>query len=159
MPFQRILVPVDFSDASIAAVDLASELARTMGAHVSLLHVGVFPHFASVELSMMGAAGPTLTRMSEEVAGKIEERLDALGQEHCGEGVEYSVTLREGYAPEEINAEVEEKGCDLVIMGTHGRTGMERVLLGSVADRVVRNSTVPVMVTHGGHRRGESSSS
>ncbi len=154
MAFKRILVPVDFSDASLAAVALANDLASSTGAHVSLLHVGVFPHFASVELSMMGAAGPTLTRMSEEVAAKIEERLNALGEEHCHGDVEVSVTLREGYAPEEILAEVEERGCDLVIMGTHGRTGMQRVLLGSVADRVVRSCPVPVMVTHGGQRTG-----
>ena len=154
MAFKRILVPVDFSDASLAAVDLAAELAGLSGGRVNLLHVGVFPHFASVELSMMGAAGPTLTKMSEEVAAKIEERLEALAEERIGDSADWSVFLREGYAPEEILTAVEEQGCDLVVMGTHGRTGMQRVLMGSVADRVVRGCPVPVMVTHGGKRGG-----
>lgn len=152
MSFQRILVPVDFSDAALAAVDLARDLALLSGGRVHLLHVGMFPHFASVELSMLGAAGPTLLTMSEEVAERIEERLQELGRERLGEALPWSVTLREGYAPEEILDEVEQEGCDLVVMGTHGRTGLERVLLGSVADRVVRACTVPVMVTHGGAR-------
>lgn len=152
MSFQRILVPVDFSDAALAAVDLARELAELSQGEVLLLHVGMFPHFASVELSMLGAAGPTLLTMSEEVAERIEERLQELGRERLGEAVPWTVALREGYAPEEILDEVAQEGCDLVVMGTHGRTGLERVLLGSVADRVVRACPVPVMVTHGGAR-------
>lgn len=148
MDFNNILVPIDFSEASLRAVRLAVGLARHTGGRITLLHVGVVPHFYATELGMAGLSGPLFTQMSEEVTREQRHRLAKVAKEEVPEVMEHITLLREGFPPEEIIAQVESDRHDLVVMGTHGRTGIKRALLGSVTERVVRECTVPVMVTH-----------
>ncbi len=148
MPFREILVPTDFSDSSRSALRLAIKLAKATQARVTVLHVGVVPHFYATELGMAGPAGPLFTQMAEEVNREQRRRLQELCAEEIPEDVPSVQVIRDGFAPEEVKAQVADGGHDLVVMGTHGRTGLQRALLGSVTERVVRECPVPVMSTH-----------
>lgn len=145
--FSRILVPVDFSEHAIHAVRLAVDLARTYGSKLTLLHVGVVPHVYSTELGLGGAAAPLFTEMSAQVAREQRHRLERVAAEEVPEALTTELIVREGFPPEEVLAQVRSGEHDLVVMGTHGRTGFGRVLLGSVTERVLRECPVPVLVT------------
>lgn len=148
MNFSHILVPVDFSEASERALTLALSLASKTGGRVTLLHVGVMPHFYATEIGLAGPSATLLQQLSREVAQDQRRRLDRLAEERAPEGLVVETVLREGFPPTEVLAQVESDGHDLVVMGTSGRTGVQRALLGSVTERVVRECPVPVMVTH-----------
>jgi nucleotide-binding universal stress UspA family protein len=143
---RRVLVPVDFSEAAQTAVRHATEIARTYdGAEVHLLHVVeevVYP-------SAYGVNPPY--EASQVVVGRVEAALGKMVREGLGdEQVRVSATV--GYAPLTILDYVEEHGIDLVVIATHGRSGLDRVLLGSVAERVLRRSPVPVFVVKPDHK-------
>ncbi len=136
---RRILAPVDFSDAAESAVRHAGELAETYDADLHLLHVveevtypsayGVDPPFSS----------------PDEVVGRVENTLGKQVRKEIGNGrVRVSATV--GYAPWTILDFVEANDVDLIVIATHGRSGLDRVLLGSVAERVLRRSPVPVFL-------------
>lgn len=145
--FSNILVPVDFSEHSVNAVRLAVSLGRHFGSKLTLLHIGVVPHVYAAELGLGGTAGPMFSEMSQAAAAEQYHRLERLAREEVPESMDVVTLVREGFPPEEILAAVEASGHDLVIMGTHGRTGIGRVLLGSVTERVMRAVPVPIMVT------------
>jgi nucleotide-binding universal stress UspA family protein len=136
---RRILVPVDFSEASESAVQHATEVAQTYGAEVHLLHVVeevVYPSAYGVEPALFS---------SDEVVARVEKTLGEMAREDMGyENVQASATI--GYAPMTILDYVQENEIDLVVIATHGRAGLDRMLLGSVAERVIRQSPVPVFV-------------
>ena len=147
MAFRKILVPVDFSDISVRALRLAVHLARHSGGEITLMHVGILPHIYSAELGMSGGVGPLFTQAGEEMAREQRHRMDKLAAEEIPETVHHRTVIREGYPPQEVLAQAQEGGHDVIVMGTHGRTGLTRVLLGSVAERVIRESPVPVLVS------------
>lgn len=146
-PFKNILVPIDFSDSSLAALRLAISMARSAGGQLTLLHIGVVPHLYATELGLGGAVGPLFAEMSQQISAEQKHRLSRLAAEEIPEGLPHTLLLREGFPPEEVLAQVKSGQHDLVVMGTHGRTGMQRVFLGSVTERVVRECPVPVLVT------------
>ncbi len=145
MSFKNILVTTDFSDGGSAAIRLAVELAAAHTASVTILHVGVDPYLQGV--SGYGDVAVALSDLSEQVVAEQQEHLKKLEAEFVPEVIPSSVALRQGFAPEQILKQVEENQHDLVVMGTHGRSGLKRVLLGSVAERVIRACPVPVLVT------------
>jgi nucleotide-binding universal stress UspA family protein len=136
---QNILAPVDFSDEADTAVRHAKELALTYGAKVTLLHAVeevIYPSAYGME--MADAPGP-------EVIDRVEESLATMAREEIG----YEHVLVEavvGYAPSVILDYEEEHDVDLIVISTHGRSGLERLLLGSVTERVARRASVPVFV-------------
>lgn len=136
---RRILVPIDFSAASETAVQYANEIAQTYGAELHLLHVVeevVYPAPYGVEPARL----PT-----QEIVSRVEKTLGDMAREGIGyEHVQISATV--GYAPSTILDYVEENDVDLIVIATHGRTGLDRMLLGSVAERVIRRSSAPVFV-------------
>lgn len=135
---RRVLCPVDFSPHSESAVQFAVELAQKLGADVHLLHVYQLPVYALPDGAMM--AGPEFTT---KVTTELQKALTSLAAQfpptkldtHLVEGVPYREVVR---MSDELDA-------DLIVMGTHGRTGLRHLLLGSVAERVVRSSKVPVV--------------
>jgi nucleotide-binding universal stress UspA family protein len=149
MFFNNILVPIDFSEASRAALRLAVKIARaSKDSRITLLHIGVSPAMTWSDMTHYGVAVPeSLVKLHEQMAQEQEHMLRKLGNEEIPEDVLWACSLREGFPPEEVVAEVEAGKNDLIVMGTHGRTGLSRVLLGSVAERVLRDSKVPVLVT------------
>lgn len=133
---EHILVPTDFSEASEAALATALDLARAFGARVTLLHAWSIPPFAYAE-----AISWPLT----DFQGAAREALDGVLARTSKTYPKIGAVLREGGAWEQIVDVVKTRECDLVVMGTHGRHGLPRVVLGSVAAKVVRLSPVPVV--------------
>ena len=136
---RRVLTPIDFSDASETALRHAKEIALTQGAEIDLLHVVDKPMFPS-------AYGVDSAEVStEELLDKAEQGLgdlarDIVGHEHA------MVKAVAGHPVEEILNYVEKNDVDLLVIATHGRTGLNRLLIGSVAERVIRQSPIPVFL-------------
>jgi nucleotide-binding universal stress UspA family protein len=144
MPIRRILVPVDFSEGSRAALRYAAGLAESFGATIEALHVWEpAPYITPSQLMWMSSEPASFwARVHEDLERQLEAMVDAeLGKTDTV--VERRVLA--GYVSESILRAIETSGADLVIMGTHGRTGLRHILLGSVAERVVRLSTRPVL--------------
>jgi nucleotide-binding universal stress UspA family protein len=141
---RRVLVPVDFTETSDRALEYALELARKFEAKITVMHAYQIPVYGFPDATYITAA---------EVAGQIsiaaQARLDAILEAQKTSGVEMTAILRDGVAWEEINRVADEVKADLIIIGTHGRRGLARALLGSVAENVIRTSTMPVLVIHG----------
>ncbi len=137
---KRIMSPVDFSDTSAAAARKAEELARDTKAELVLVHVLSEPAFSLAEGS--GYAPPSIV---EEYEAAMKLKLKGVAESLSDAGVAVSSKVVRGTPHEAICAAAEKDQIDLIVMGTHGRTGMSHLLLGSVAERVVRTSKIPVM--------------
>jgi universal stress protein A len=140
MRYAKILCPVDFSEPSREALVAAADLARTFDASLTLVHVYQLPLAAVPEMSV----DPELYGM---MGKRADEELARLTQEALGLGVRRVESTRlEGVAWDVIVKLARDGRVDLVVMGTHGRTGLRHALLGSVAERVVRHASCPVLV-------------
>jgi universal stress protein A len=144
---RRILVPVDFSECSRAAVSYASELAERFDARVDLLHVWIAPAYIPPEatLGLTGSSAQTVSQFAHTHAtdqlrqfaegipgGRIAERFVEMGD------------------PARVIVDVaRDHSHDLIVIGTHGRTGLSRLMLGSVAEKVVRYAACPVLTVRG----------
>jgi nucleotide-binding universal stress UspA family protein len=137
--YERILVPTDGSAATHEAIDHAVDLAAEHGATIHALYVVNSASFASlpVESSWENVA----SLLDEEGAAALDD-VEEIASER---GVPVERVLIEGNPSREIVRYGENENCDLVVMGTHGRGGIDRLLLGSVAEKVVRSSSVPVL--------------
>ncbi len=149
MIYQNILVSIDFSEASKVALRHAIQLARAGKGRLTLLNVGVSPQLVWTDMSHHGVALPeSLVTMHQQMGREQEHILRRLANEEIPEDVPWVAVMREGFPPEEILGQLRAGAHDLLVMGTHGRTGLTRVLLGSVAERVLREAPVPVLVVH-----------
>ena len=146
MAFKNILVPTDFTEPSLRAVRLACQLARETGAHIAILHVGVDAGSQS-DIAMAGASGVVYAELSAKLEAEQRATLDRIADEEVPDGVPSSKHLRYGEPATRILERLGEGEHDLIVMGTHGRKGLARVLLGSVAEKVLRDSPVPVLLT------------
>jgi nucleotide-binding universal stress UspA family protein len=140
-PATKILVPTDFSPFSAQALDYAIALAVKLDARVHLLTVIGVPSYVVPELGA-GLSGPTM----ESLVAEHQHALDQLARE---KKTVAETLVRVGDARDVILQTVEELGIDLIVMGTHGRRGISRALLGSVTEMVVRTSPVPVLSVRG----------
>lgn len=131
-----ILVPIDFEAASDRALAIAKELAPKLGARVGLVHVYTLPVYSYPGFEPSLAPG-----FHVEVTAAARRALDQRAADEGG----LAADLRQGDPATEILAEIEHVRPVLVVMGTHGRKGLSHLLLGSVAERVIRHSSVPVM--------------
>lgn len=139
---RRILVPVDFSDTSRHAARTACDWARSMGAHLVILHV-----IDARYTSMLVGYGLQVAPMTPPDLDRIaREGLDRFVGELPLQGVSFERALRVGLPGEEILAAAGQGGIDLLVMGTHGRTGLRRMIIGSETEHVLRQSPVPVLV-------------
>jgi nucleotide-binding universal stress UspA family protein len=134
----RILCPVDFSEGAEAALSYAVFLAGQLGAKIHVLHVYQLPIYALPDGALM--PGPDYAvRLQEDVAKGLDTLLarypDVTIEKHVTEGIPHHCIVEQA---KEVDAQ-------LIVMGTHGRTGLEHFLVGSVAERVVRTSPVPVV--------------
>lgn len=138
---ERILCPVDFSEPSEHAMRYAVDLAERLGAELHLVHVFQIPAMALPDGAIMG--GPDWTTRIME---RSEQSLKELAARHADQGIDVKTHLVEGVPFREINRVArEDVKADLIVIGTHGRTGLSHLLMGSVAERVVRTSDVPVI--------------
>ncbi len=138
---KKILSPTDFSDTANTAVVQAQALAQQAGCELVLMHVLMEPAFGLAEGS---AYAPPL--LADEYQRAMREKLEKLaGELGAAHGTRVSTKVAHGTAHEAIVRAADEEGADLIVMGTHGRTGLSHFFLGSVAERVVRTSKVPVL--------------
>ena len=141
---ENILIPTDFSDYASVAVEYASMLADKFNAKLHLLHV-LETHLSATPTFAVGLAVSSQVQESKAAADKMLTELAAGRDANC--------QTAEGQPFLEILRYADENAIDLIVVGTHGRTGLEHVLLGSVAERIVRKSACPVMtIRHPQHR-------
>ena len=155
----RILVPTDFSETSDAALRYARTLADTFGASLHLLHAFEDPYAAgALAPEVYGTVPQELRDSALELANtNLEERLPAADRERY----RGATTVVTGAPAAAIVKYATDHGVDLIVMGTHGRSGVAHLLLGSVAEKVVRTAPCPVLsvrepatrATGGEHKR------
>jgi nucleotide-binding universal stress UspA family protein len=139
---KHILVPHDFGDTAEHALAFALKLAEKFGARVTILHVTDVPSYAFPE-------GPAMTvQMMGEIERAARIALDAAVARARRPGVVVDGQIRQGPAWREIEAFARETKTDLIAIGTHGRRGLARALLGSVAEKVVRTAPCAVLTVH-----------
>jgi nucleotide-binding universal stress UspA family protein len=136
-----ILVAVDFEEASLRAFQAAQTIAAGIHAPIFLVHVYRFPLYAYPAIEPVPVPPPLVVEMEIDV-----EAREALTKFATSVGIPPSRTLvREGDPADEILAAATAVGARMIALGTHGRRGLSHLLLGSVADQVVRRATVPVL--------------
>lgn len=137
--FKHILVPTDFGDSSEKALDVAVDLAKKYGAKLTLLHTYEVPVYAYP--GMVYTAADLLTPMQDRAQAECDRALKTLRERVPGA----MALLRFGTPAQEIQEAIKETHADLVVMGTHGRRGVNHALIGSVAEKTVRLSPIPVL--------------
>lgn len=136
----RILVPLDFSEHADPVLEWALHLAEEHRAAVVLLHVYHLPvEFQQLEGAYLPA--DFWTNVKEEA----EQQLERYAERAKARGTAVETVVREGYPATVIVDEVDNLDADLVVIGTHGRTGLKHLLLGSIAERVVQQAPCPVL--------------
>ena len=146
LAFHEILVPVDFSDCTAKSVECAKQLASRFDAKVEVLHVRRPPATAVPELGVV-VPYPGATLDEDFSKRESTNMLDALFSTFELDAHFSKLTL-EGDPEQTILNLAHEKGVDLIVMGTHGRKGLSRWIQGSIAEKVVRQSSCPVLVVH-----------
>lgn len=141
LPFRKVLCPTDFSAPSEAAVSAALEVARHFHASLCLVHVvGGLPP-AAPDLNYTFRVPEYEAALEADAAARLKTLASRLG----GEGVDADYRVGRGQAGREIVRMAHEWGADVIVIGTHGETGLAHALFGSVAERVVRLAGCPVI--------------
>jgi universal stress protein A len=134
--FRKILCPVSFDSNSMAALEVARELAAEHDATIFLIHV--------VPAAPLGTA-PIPLEPFPQTEHDARARLQQIAGEHLEGKVKYKLVARSGDPARVVIAAVAEFDADSIVMATHGRSGMSHLLLGSVAERVIREAPCPVL--------------
>lgn len=138
---KRILVPLDFLDMTGAVVGHGGGLARRFGAAITLLHVVHVPSLAEAGTWLDPAMSPSFEQsLKKQMLDTAQKKLGEITNGLSADGIEADIIVSEGEPITEILRIAEEKKFDLIVMGSHGRTGLSHFLLGSVAERVVRRA-------------------
>ena len=145
MTVQHMLVPLDFSSYADQALEYAIALAQQLQARLTLLHV---LHLTPREMGKVTAA-PSLKAYLQGVETDAQHQMQAARERVHQAGLPCDSVVVQGVPYQTIVELAGNRAVDLIVMGTHGRTGLLHVLLGSVAERVVRLAPCPVLVTRG----------
>ena len=146
--FKHILVPTDGSPLSHNAAVKAVALAKAIGAHITALHVA-----PAYKVQLHDDYVPHDYQLpadyAESMAQKCEPHLDEVKKLARGSGVECTGRIAMSDFPADaIIKAVDKYGCDAIVMGSHGRSGLNKLLLGSETQKVLESTTIPVLVTH-----------
>jgi nucleotide-binding universal stress UspA family protein len=142
--FKRILFPVDLSGSSVKIVSYVQTVAKKFDSEIHILFVArILDYFTGIYVP-----APSITTMEKDIIDGAEKRLYEFMDEHFRAFPDTKTAVVAGDASEEIIKYIEDRHIDLVIMGTHGRKGLDKVIFGSVAERVVKTAPVPVMVVN-----------
>lgn len=142
---KTLLVAHDFNDTSERALDEAIDLARRLSATVVVAHVYSVPVYSFPEGSALIPSAEDAARIAEAA----QRSLDGVLARHSDAGVQLQGVLRAGVPDEALCTLADELGADMIVIGTHARGVIGRVLLGSVAQRVVRSARQPVLTIRG----------
>jgi len=142
LPFQKILCPTDYSEASLAALDKAVELASHFGATLGLVHVvenlpPLAPELGFVSFDVRVAEQDALAEATRKLQAIVEGRVPS--------GVKVFTSVRLGHAAAEIVRLAEQEDADLIVIATHGLTGWRHLVFGSVAEKVVQTAPCTVL--------------
>ncbi|MBI5963354.1 MAG: universal stress protein [Chloroflexi bacterium] len=141
--YKKILVPLDGSQLAEAVLPHAEALAKTEGAEIVLLSVPVTPSLDFL------ARNPSLAhKVIEEAEHEVETYLELETAKLAKDGIRVTSIMREGSIPDMILKVADEVHADMIVMSTHGHSGVQRWLMGSVADRVLHHAHIPVMLIH-----------
>jgi len=146
----RILVPVDLSEGSQTVVDYAVQLARTFNASVEVMHAWEPPQYVAPDL-LVAAPGWNPQSLERTALEAARRELDLLTQKAEQPPKPFTTRLEVGEPASTVLQVAEREGFDLIVMGTHGRRGLPRLLLGSVAQKVVARAHCPVLTLHVPH--------
>ena len=142
--FKKILFPVDLSKVSAEIIPYVTTLARTFQADLHVLFVArIFKYYDTIYVPPV-----SIVEFEEKIVAGGQRRLDEFVGEHLKDCCVSVVKVIPGDPAEEIVRYIDAEGIDLVVMSTHGRKGLDRVLFGSVANHVVTTSSVPVMTVN-----------
>ena len=142
--FNHVLIPTDGSDPAKPAVEMALDLAET---HDAKLHV-LFIVDQPTSVSGMGEGFSGLDDLLDTLEERGHEATRAIVEQARERDIETTAAVRRGNPHDDILSYAEDNGIDVIVMGTHGRTGVKRALLGSVTENVVRHSEIPVLTVH-----------
>jgi nucleotide-binding universal stress UspA family protein len=142
--FKKILFPIDFSECSEQVFPNALQMAETFGAQLYLLFVARdISYWTTIDVSP-----DLLINTVAEVARAGEKKMEAFCHKNLRDFSNYETRVVAGNPAEEIVKYADDHGIDLIVMGTHGRKGLERTFMGSVADHVIKHAAVPVLTVN-----------
>ncbi len=144
MQIRSILLPTDFSDCGNYALSYAASLARTFGASIICVHV-IEPMVPTVGYSGMTEPLP-IADITDQLEDSAERELPKLAEREEVAGLKVEEMIVHGEAASEIVRVAKERNVDLIVVSSHGRTGLGRILFGSTAEAVVRHASCPVLV-------------
>jgi nucleotide-binding universal stress UspA family protein len=141
---KNILFPIDFSECSTSVFPFALDLAQRFDARLHILFVARdISYFTAIDMQ-----GDMLMNTVAEVARAGENQMEKFCRQQMGGYPNYETKVVIGNPADEIVAFADRQGVDLVIMSTHGRKGLDRTLMGSVADHVMKNAAIPVLTVN-----------
>lgn len=140
---RNLLVGIDFSEISLRALDHALGLARAFQANVHIAHAVPLLRYA-----LGHEAEATDPTFELKLKAELMDRLNEIARNHPLQGKPLEVSLRDGSPARVIPDLADKLNCDLIVIGTHGHTGFQHLVLGSVAERIVRTARVPVLTVH-----------
>ncbi len=139
--FDKILIAIDFSENSEHAFDYALMLARQFQAELTIMHVINEP----VDLRGFYVPHISFEQLEKEIADGAEKMMETFCQTRMADFTPYQTAIVSGVPCEEIIRKAEETAASLIVLGTHGRTGLDHLIFGSTAERVVRGASCPVL--------------
>jgi universal stress protein A len=143
MAIKRILVPVDFSEDAMNALEYAGDFAQKFGGELLILHV-VEPIYYGTPADMY-VTSPNLSLLLDEQRAVATQQLARLSAKLEQKGQRHRTMLKTGVPAQVIADTARSKHADLIVMSTHGRTGLAHILMGSVTEKVVRHAGCPVL--------------
>jgi universal stress protein A len=143
---KRILVGVDFSALSVEALDYAIELAQSTGARLAVLYVVEPIDYAGVDF--LGGAPIATQSIVDEHLARARAEMERLRKRRLAKVAGATATVSVGRPADEIIAQGGKGRANLIVVGTHGRSGLLHLVMGSVAERIVRHAGCPVLVVH-----------
>lgn len=152
--YQRVMIATDLSPASAPAVERGFALSRRLGAKVVLLYVVERPYearawFQPLSSQHVAVLADVAEREQREARDRIDQLVSDARRSHVAEDLEVEAVVTSGIPADRIVEEAGRRECDLIVLGTHGRTGIKHALLGSVAERVARTAAQSVLIVHG----------
>ena len=143
MTYQKILVAIDDSEISVNVIQQAAQLAKALNSEITVVEVMALDPYLADTYIRLGQSNDLI----ERVRGYVEENLAKAEQKFEELGLTVATQILEGFSvPQEIINAAQNLGADLIIMGSHGRTGFKKFILGSVAQKVLGESHIPVLI-------------
>ena len=143
MTYQKILVAIDDSEISVNVIQQAAQLAKALNSEITVVEVMALDPYLAETYIRLGQSNDLI----ERVRGYVQENLAKAEQKFEELGLTVATQILEGFSvPQEIINAAQNLGADLIIMGSHGRTGFKKFILGSVAQKVLGESHIPVLI-------------